>query len=303
MAESPSHKWGQIIGQEFLEVAIAPLLRDSAKKHRLFLDMKGPRPARAGKKITWEDLYGNAHDLDFVFERGGTPERIGDPVAFIETAWRRYTKHSRNKAQEIQGAVLPLVTTHQRHAPFIGVIVAGEWTEGARTQLQSLGFRVLYFSYNAIVAAFGTIGINAAFGEDTPDAECKKKIAAWEALPPADRTKLAENLLATHANDVKVFADALERAVTRHIEVIRVLPLHGIAAEAPTIEGAIETIERYNESAPVAKPVARYEIQIRYNNGDTVGATYSSKEDAVASLLSFLPLVPPFTTAAPTDAE
>lgn len=113
MAESPSHKWGQIIGQEFLEVAMDPHLRTTATKHGLFLDLKGTRPARTGKKISWADLYGNTHDLDFVFERGGSPNKIGDPVAFIETAWRRYTKHSRNKAQEIQGAVLPLVTTHQ----------------------------------------------------------------------------------------------------------------------------------------------------------------------------------------------
>ena len=148
MAKSPSHKWGQIIGQDFLEVAMDSLLRDMARKHDLFLDRKGTRQARKGKRISWEDLYGNAHDMDFVFERGGTLERIGVPVAFIETAWRRYTKHSRNKAQEIQGAVLPLVTTHQRHAPFIGVIVAGDWTGGALKQLQSLLTRRLSGLYD-----------------------------------------------------------------------------------------------------------------------------------------------------------
>ena len=45
---------------------------------------------------------GNVHDLDYVFEQGGTEATIGQPKAFIEIAWRRYTKHSRNKAQEIQ---------------------------------------------------------------------------------------------------------------------------------------------------------------------------------------------------------
>lgn len=293
MAESPTHKWGQIIGQEFLEVAMDPLLRETATRHGLFMDMKGARPARTGKKITWEDLYGNTHDLDFVFERGGSPDQVGDPVAFIETAWRRYTKHSRNKAQEIQGAVLPLVTTHQRHAPFIGVVLAGEWTEGAITQLKSLGFRVLYFSYGAIVAAFRTVGIDADFGEDTANAECKRKIARWDALKAADRAKLAENLLTANAADVKTFMDSLEKAITRQIEVIRVLPLHGIAVEAVTVEGAIESIEGYDESTPAAKPIARYEIQIRYNNADAINAVYSSKEDAIAFLRSFLPAVHP----------
>ena len=153
MAHSPAHKWGQIVGQEFLEVALMPILQVTAKKHGLYLDVKGKRPARSGLKISWADDFGNAHDLDFVLERGGTDEKIGDPVAFIETAWRRYTKHSRNKAQEVQGAVLPLVTRHHRHAPFIGVMLAGEWTDGAVKQLTSLGFKVLHFTYQDIVSA------------------------------------------------------------------------------------------------------------------------------------------------------
>lgn len=56
-------------------------------------------------------MNGNAHDLDFVLERGGSDDKIGMPAAFIETAWRRYTKHYRNNAQEIQGALEPLAET------------------------------------------------------------------------------------------------------------------------------------------------------------------------------------------------
>jgi hypothetical protein len=109
MAISPGHKFGQLIG-EVLEMAIEPILSEFAKQQGLFLDKKGPRPVRDGQKVCWTDLNGNKHDLDFVLERGGTPDRFGVPVAFIEAAWRRYTKHSRNKAQEIQGAILPLFT-------------------------------------------------------------------------------------------------------------------------------------------------------------------------------------------------
>jgi len=97
MAKSPAHKWGQIIG-DFLEFTFDKELSKFAKKHKLFLDQKGERKARKGKKVSWIDSFGNAHDLDFVLERNGTKEKIGAPVAFIESAWRRYTKHSRNKA-------------------------------------------------------------------------------------------------------------------------------------------------------------------------------------------------------------
>ena len=205
MANSPSHKWGQIIGQQFLEVAMEPLLRTIAVKHNLFLDTKGVRSARTGAKICWADLYGNTHDLDFVIERGGTADRVGDPVAFIETAWRRYTKHSRNKAQEIQGAVLPLINTHQRHAPFFGAILAGEWTDGALNQLRSLGFRILHFQYADIIDAFRVVKIDAGFDEDTPDAECAKKVKKWEALRSPARLKVARHLLSVSEDSVSAF--------------------------------------------------------------------------------------------------
>jgi hypothetical protein len=104
MAISYSHKFGQVIG-DLLEIAVEPHLKDFADKHSLFLDRKGERLTRKGKKLTWIDIKENKHDLDFVLERGGTDSMLGIPVAFIETAWRRYTKHSRNKAQEIQGAI------------------------------------------------------------------------------------------------------------------------------------------------------------------------------------------------------
>lgn len=113
MAESPSHKFGQIIGN-LLEEVIQPFLDDFARSHNLYLDYQNNlRPARSGKKVTWKDSYGNTHDLDYVLERNGTPDTVGTPVAFIEVAWRRYTKHSRNKAQEIQGAILPLAERFQ----------------------------------------------------------------------------------------------------------------------------------------------------------------------------------------------
>jgi len=54
---------------------------------------------------------------DHVLERGGTDAMRGVPAAFIETGWRRCTKHSRNKAQEIQGAVLALAHAKMLPAP------------------------------------------------------------------------------------------------------------------------------------------------------------------------------------------
>lgn len=60
MAGSPSHRWGQIIG-EVIEAAVLPMLTEFAAKHRLYLDKQGDRPCRKGRKCTWIDLHGNSH--------------------------------------------------------------------------------------------------------------------------------------------------------------------------------------------------------------------------------------------------
>src|SRR3989442_13625303 len=214
MAESPAHKFGLII-DGVLEAAVEPLLRRFAKEQNLYLDKKGPRPARRGNKVGWTDAHGNTHDLDYVLERDGSDAKIGKPVAFIETAWRRYTKHSRNKAQEIQGAIVPLAETYKNASPFIGVVLAGVFTEGALAQLRSLGFCVLHFSYESVISAFKDYRIDAAFDEETTDAEFKRKVAAYDALPGEKRMALARALLHKQKADAEDFMDALEKVVSR----------------------------------------------------------------------------------------
>jgi len=90
MATSPSHRFGQIIG-DLLEEIMTPLLQSFCDERRLYLDKRGNRgEARGGKKVSWIDKYGNTHDLDFVIEKGGSDDVRGRPLAFIEAAWRRY---------------------------------------------------------------------------------------------------------------------------------------------------------------------------------------------------------------------
>ena len=72
-------------------------------------------------------------------------KKPGKPVAFIESAWRRYTKHSRNKAQEIQGAILPLAETYSESNLFLGAVLAGVFTEGRIKSTEITWFFCLVF--------------------------------------------------------------------------------------------------------------------------------------------------------------
>lgn len=284
MAESLSHKFGQIIG-DLLELALEPNLQKFARKHKLYLDKKGERKARSGKKVSWTDSKGNKHDLDFVLERGGTENKIGVPIAFIESAWRRYTKHSRNKAQEIQSAVLPLATKYKSSSPFVGVVLSGVFTEGALNQLKSLGFGVLYFPYETVVKAFAKFGINAAFDEKTAEADFRKKIDNWNILP--NKVDVAKELLKLNKKSVDEFLSLLSDSVSRFIERIIILPLHGQETVSNSVNEAIDFLKKYSEDKPKL-PLSKYEIIIKYNTGDRIEASFKDKKDTIKFLETYL---------------
>lgn len=283
MAESPSHRFGQIIG-DTLERAIRPILETVGKDLGLYLDGKGERKVRGTKrKVAWVDGKGNTHDLDYVFEAGGSAEQLGSPRAFIEIAWRRYTKHSRNKAQEIQGAILPLAERYSDHHPFLGVVLGGVFTDGSLNQLRSHGFAVLYFPYDSVIAAFAEVGIDAAFDEDTSDAALLRKVNAYKKLKPAQRDRIAAFLRDQHKADVDAFTSLLRVALTRKIGSVYVLPLHGSARTLGNVAEAIAFIETFDESKP-CEPFARYEVGVRYSNGDEIRGQFKDKTTAILFL-------------------
>lgn len=288
MAESPSHRFGQIIG-DLLERAVEPFLQTFVDEYGLYLDKKGTRPTRKGVKLTWKDLRGNNHDLDFVLEKYGNSAKIGTPVAFIETAWRRYTKHSRNKAQEIQGAIMSLVETYSQYGPFAGAILAGIFTKNSLVQLESLGFKVLYFPYDNIIRAFKVVNIDAFFDEKTPDIKFAGKVAAWEALSNEQKTSVASTLIDIHKEAIATFMEALKKAITRQIELIRVIPLYGSYFIAQSIEEAIIFIKNYSEISPSSGNFIRYEVEIRYVGGDVIKANFQDQERVIEYLRAHLP--------------
>ncbi|MCY3782003.1 MAG: DNA methylase [Chloroflexi bacterium] len=283
MAASPAHKLGQIIGDQF-EAAIRRPLESIADEFGLYLDFTHPRQVRERrKKVSWKDLHGNVHDMDYVLEEGGTDSAIGHPRAFIETAWRRYTKHSRNKAQEIQGAVLPLTERYHYLSPFFGAALAGVFTEGAISQLKSLGFQVAYFPYGAVVNAFRKTGLDIAFDEETSEVELQMKVDAFERMSVAERNRIPLEILAVGESEFSPFFNALRASLQRSIREIVVLTLYGAPECFDTILQAVEFISSHDE-ASLASSFVRYEVVIRYSNGDEIKGAFQSKGSAVGFL-------------------
>lgn len=217
MARAPGHNFGQIIGN-FCEKSLGPILKRFADEHGLYLDQKGKRPARSGQSLLWKNKYGFCNSLDYVLERGGTPERFGTPVAFIECAWRRYTKHSVNKAAEITGAVLPVVEENCFSAPMFGCLLVGDYSSQPKKQLKEIGFSIVHIKYETVIKAFQTVGMDVRYDDNTDDDVHRRNKASWKSLSDSQKTKVWDKLVSLNRAQMGVLLRDLERAVNRVIE-------------------------------------------------------------------------------------
>lgn len=285
LAESPAHRLGQIIGYA-LELSVFPLLDNVANEFDLFVDSIGPRGIRGKRKLlTWKDEAGNNHNLDFVLERGGSDRVQGAPVAFIEVAWRRYTKHSVNKAGEIANALIPLRQTYAGTRPFLGAVVAGVWTQGGLTHMTSQGIKVLHIPMPEIVKAFADYGMDVDLGEGTPLEYLAEQVSVWESMRQHDRDGVAEALRRLSPEKYADFREQLEEHLMRQIERVIVMPLYGVSQAYPSPELAVEALRAHPEGYGRA-PLVRFEIQIRYSNGDRIEARFENVLDAIEYLES-----------------
>lgn len=282
---SPGHKLGQLIGN-FFEEFFSGRLINLAQELGFYCDRKGLRPEVRGskRKVTWVDAQGNEHDLDYVYEKDGTRDKQGQPVAFIELAWRRYTKHSRNKAGEIEGALVHLGNAYRSTCNFLGAIVGGEFTEGARNQLTSHNIRVLYIPYRKIVEAFLAKGIDLDYPEDASNQRKSRLINKWEALSEKEITDIEGAFAESIRSDYDVFVRYLRSALLRKIDRIRILSLFGNEIVFTSIKNAIEAIRKHQMIPEVGTKFCKFEIYIHFTNGDKLEGSFCEREEALKFL-------------------
>ncbi len=280
MALSPAHRLGQIIGEQ-LEASFREPLANLADEFHLYLDYQHPREARGGKsRVAWKDSKGNTHILDYVIEEGGTESVQGRPRAFIEIAWRRYTKHSKNKAQEIQGAITPLAETYQESHPFLGAVLAGEFTEPSLQQFKSHGFNLIYCPYETVLAAFASEGVDVSSEERSRDEELREKVESFAEIGEVQRERIAEQIRVLHSEQFGSFFDTLRDSLRRRVECVFVLALSGTLQRFEAIKDALTYIADHEPSTPSSQ-FAKYELNVRYSNGDEIRGTFHEKQGAI----------------------
>lgn len=281
MAKAPVHKLGQLIG-EFIESYFEQELKEICDDRQLYLDVVGAeRTARKGKKVTWFDVYGSKHDLDFVIERHGTKENLGLPVAIIECAWRRYTKHSKNKAQEIQGAVLPIAAKYKYHKPFLGAVIAGEFTAPSVVQLNDCGFETIYFEYADIIKAFAESGVSIRYDEETTDEDADIMVQEFLSLDENQLQIIFDRVVELSEIEVIKFKKTLVESLDRQVEQVVISPRFGSNTSFNTIDEAVSFLSSKNILlVPDEIEFRDIWVLIRYSNGDKIEGSFSSAKRA-----------------------
>ncbi len=284
---SPGHRLGQMIG-DFFEDFFADDLTALSTRLGFYCDKRGPRPARGNStRIVWRDSRGNDHALDYVIEKDGSSTKKGQPIAFVEFAWRRYTKHSRNKSGEIASALLPLRETYPS-CRFTGAILAGEYTAGGKNQLSSHGIAVLHIPFKVLVRSFNTKGIDLEYAEEAPNDEKQWIVGKWDSLSTGDINEIRQHLRKSIEAEYLAFTRQLEAALSQTVDVIHILPLYGSELVLTTTPESIRSLEDFVENAPSNSPFAKYEIQVRFTNGDRIDGAFQFKTQALSFLATFL---------------
>jgi hypothetical protein len=172
---SSGHKLGQLVGDWFEEQVAVTLLQTIADELGLYLDHRfRQRKCRAGK-IVWSDLDANDVDYDFVLELGGTDSKKGVPLAFFETFWRRGARHSKDKARDDSGKLMPMRETYPT-ARVLGIISAGDFTKPAQELVRSRAIDLFYIPKAKICESWQNCDVEMDYS-DSASEEVKSKIA------------------------------------------------------------------------------------------------------------------------------
>jgi hypothetical protein len=194
-ASSSGHKLGQLVGDWYEKNIAGELFESVAKDLGLYLDHRFKERVCRGGKILWDDLEGNSVDYDFVIELGGDDNNFGIPIAFFETFWRRGARHSKDKARDDSGKLMPMRDTYPT-ARVLGIVSAGDFTKPAQEYVKSRDIDLFFIPKDNIVSAWRNAGVEMDYLDEATEKEKSKlaEIAQAELLKEGKEKEIAANL-------------------------------------------------------------------------------------------------------------
>ena len=264
---SAGHKLGQLIGDWLEEFLVWPLLAQVAKELDLFLDTRFIRRPIRGDKITWKDERGTAVDYDFVLELDGSEDKKGLPVAFLECCWRRGGRHSKDKARDDSGKLLPMRETHST-TRFLGIIWAGYCTAPARDLLRNHDIDLFYIPKDKIIEAFKQNGLVIDYPDKTPEEEKQRIGLTFESeFTKEKRVMVAQTLIDLVGKAaVEAYAGLVRARLTALPQEIRIIFRH---ESVPVVFVSVKDVTSFLEkpSFEMDHPSESFVYQVTYSDG------------------------------------
>jgi hypothetical protein len=276
---SSGHKLGQLIGDWYEEYFIFPLLQEVGKALNLFVDSRFIHRKAREAKILWSDLDGNLVDYDFVLELGGSDSKLGIPVAFIECFWRRGSRHSKDKARDDSGKLMPMRETYPT-ARFLGIVAAGDFTKPARELVRSREIDLFYVPKDKIVTAFQLCGLNMDYPDKLPEDEKAKIVERFEAQFDSSKKYEVQEALYRLVGDatIKSYGDRVRASLSALPQEIRFVLRHDsqpITFETVTAATDFLKAPRFNMTSPIES----YLYQVTYSDGSEFEKSVSTLDE------------------------
>jgi len=122
--------------------------------------------------LRMKDKSNIEHEIDFVIM-----STKGDPLVLIDSKYIKYTKHAREKANEI---LMKLTSVREAH-PSVNMLIAvlaGSFTQDALRTLETRGIHVFHIPFDKLAANLRRYGICI----DWPEWDKQTPERAWERL-------------------------------------------------------------------------------------------------------------------------
>ena len=294
---SAGHRLGQLIGDWWEGQVIYPLLQEVADELGLFLDNRLVKRSCRSGKIKWKDDAGNFVDYDYVLELGGSAEKMGVPVAFLESFWRRGGRHSKDNARDDTNKLLPMRDTYPT-ARFLAIAACGEFTSPAKEYVTSRNVELFYIGKEKIIDAFTAIGATVDYHDALPEAEKLQLVRELELKFTLENQIKAAHSLRSAAGEMAFlsFKQKVKGALMASPQEIRLYALKRCGPVVfDSIDKATHFLSAKSQNFPAAEGADHYEYEVSFSDGSTFFRELNSLDEVRAVNAQLLALVKHFS--------
>ncbi|MCI5168710.1 MAG: hypothetical protein D3903_22095 [Candidatus Electrothrix sp. GM3_4] len=209
----------------------------------------------------------------------GSEEKVGIPVAFIECFWRRGARHSKDKARDDSGKLMPMRETYPT-AIFLGIVAAGDFTRPARALVRSRKIDLFYVPKEKIVTAFAECGLIMDYPDRLAESEKADLVETFTSFFTVDKKREVQETLRRLLGRATImsYVDRVKATLSALPQEIR-LVLRQDSMPVCFESVASATVFLQAPKFEMTSPLESYLYQVTYSDGSEFEQSVSSLEE------------------------